>query len=705
MLRNVLGVKGSRLSRHLQPVFVQLSSHPLRSCRRSHSTADGSTAGSRELLSNLVPDATLDQPSQGASDDRKALAALAHKEVRQQHRELSEPTSPFSDRRAARSSRKRHLRHHQLETDPGPDAKFRFWKVKTAPPDKVLATSTTSFLDNRLDQVSGDRADLLGTLRILRELIGNRGIRPTAAHYKALILSNVDGMSGSARNVRMLLEEMEANNIPADSPTLHAALRVLAVHPDFLLRQDVLRMLRNRWISLSPMGWHHIVVGLIRESQFEMTLHTISMMEAKNIQLREWVFDLLIYSLCNVEEFDMILDLIKSRMEWGGEVSPTLWFHLLDRASYAMHEPCVELCWTTRVETGLVNPAFGICDQVLRITARSGNVELANSVFRILKARNSPHSVDNYECLIETYLAANDLENAFQVLCRLSRTTMSAPESSTRAIMNRLISLNRPPQDYWALLKSIAKKSKLDVPSVVANLVFEYCAYRLTMTVAMNLFKDYHSLVPAGPDNETVNHCIAGCRAAMESTDEKIIEQAKLAGWYLQEMIDLKIMPNQRSYEEIILWCITGMKWEEAFNYFTEMLDSEFEISPRFAKTVRTTSFEVDDPYAKRLQTHAKLRKPFGKDLAWFDYRYGRQREKRSDETSITVRPIVYNPPPNYENKMLSERLRMRRDKKARDEALRKEVEAEFYEPYWYNDKAHERRRLRKEKGEADDAP
>lgn len=707
MLLNAFRLRGPLLSRRLQPIFTQLGPHQTRPCRRSHSTVDEAPAGSEgdELTDQIMEDFFSGansargpvHASQGQLIDDNAIESVGDMET---NTSLNQAETD-DKRRAERLAKNRRLRQRQLATDPGPNGTHHIWKIKTAPSDSFFKRATTSSLENMMEHTAGERADLLGTLRILRELVEHRGLRPNSTHYKALILANTDAAGGSAKQVRLLLDEMVANNIPADSPTLHAALRVLAVHPDYLLRQHVLRMLRDRWLSLSPMGWHHIVVGLIRENQFEMALHTISLMEAKHIQLREWVFDLLIYSLCNVEEYDTILNLIKSRMEFGGDISPTLWFHLLDRASYAMHEPCVQYCWKERVQSGLINPSVGVCDQVLRITARSGNTGLANSVFKILKARGSPHSIDNYEALIDTYLAANDLENAIAVLCRLARTTYIVPESSTRSIMSYMISSNKLPEEYWDLLKSISKKSQLDIAPVAANLIFEYCAYRHQMLTATELLKDYHNLVPEGPDCETLNHCIAGCSAVMETTDEQLLKQAKLAGWFLQEMIDLKIMPNQRTYEEIILWCISGMKYQEAYNYFMEMLDNKFDIAPEVAKKIRTMCYEIDDPWAKKLQTHTRLRKPFGKEIAWFDYRYGKQKDVRSNQASVPITPVVYNPPPNYENKIKSERLRLRKEKEEREQAFRKEVEAEFYEPYWYDEKAHERRRLRKEKTEA----
>ncbi|KAI5281898.1 hypothetical protein KEM52_003832, partial [Ascosphaera acerosa] len=170
------------------------------------------------------------------------------------------------------------------------------------------------------------------------------------------------------------------------------------------------------------------------------------------------------------DDDDAVLRLVQARAARGGSISPTLWFHVLDRASAAMHEPCVELCWRERVGPGLLNPPAGVCDQVLRTTARTGNVALAQRVFRLLRARGSARSVDNYEALIDTYLAAGDLRNALRVLCRLAATSSVAlPASSTRALLSHIISRNEPPEALWRLLRELAREAS--VPPVAANLV------------------------------------------------------------------------------------------------------------------------------------------------------------------------------------------------------------------------------------------
>lgn len=93
-------------------------------------------------------------------------------------------------------------------------------------PDSELQTKSTEALENILQAVVKDRPNHTATLRVIRELIERRHIKPQVQHYRAMMLANADSSQGSAVHVKGILEEMEDVGIPADSGALHAALRV-----------------------------------------------------------------------------------------------------------------------------------------------------------------------------------------------------------------------------------------------------------------------------------------------------------------------------------------------------------------------------------------------------------------------------------------------------------------------------------------------
>lgn len=91
---------------------------------------------------------------------------------------------------------------------------------------KYAAEKSNDSLETLLQTEMAKKPNITSATNILRLLIRDRGVKPSARHYKALILANSDALHGSPMFVRSLLEEMEKQGIAADSGTLHAALQV-----------------------------------------------------------------------------------------------------------------------------------------------------------------------------------------------------------------------------------------------------------------------------------------------------------------------------------------------------------------------------------------------------------------------------------------------------------------------------------------------
>jgi hypothetical protein len=94
---------------------------------------------------------------------------------------------------------------------------------------KHAAEKSNDSLETLLQTEMARKPNITSATNILRLLIQDRGVKPSARHYKALILANSDALHGSPEFVRSLLEEMEEQGIAADSGTLHAALQVFSI--------------------------------------------------------------------------------------------------------------------------------------------------------------------------------------------------------------------------------------------------------------------------------------------------------------------------------------------------------------------------------------------------------------------------------------------------------------------------------------------
>jgi hypothetical protein len=323
-------------------------------------------------------------------------------------------------------------------------------------------------------------------------------------------------------------------------------------------------------------------------------------MEAQSIEVSDWLYGLLIYNLCDIEEFDEVVNLMRSRTNNGYQLSPNLWFHVLDTASDALHEEATNYVWKQRVETGLLNPSYGMCNNVLTITSRTGNAELATSVFRILGERKTPFVLSDYEALVDTYVMAGDIDSAFRILCMIKKTNVELEESSTRSILTYMIQTKMEPWVAWTFLKRLQTEEKRDIPIAAANVIIELCAQTRAMTEAVDIYKELHTVCLGGPETTTFNHLFNACRNS---------QRHDICTFLVQEMIFLKVLPNRMTYENLILFCVDSDRYKEAYKYLVEMTGSGFSLSEAARKHVRTKCFVSHDTYAKQLQYDAGVRK------------------------------------------------------------------------------------------------
>lgn len=92
--------------------------------------------------------------------------------------------------------------------------------------------------------------------------------------------------------------------------------------------------MRQRWFNITDDGRHDIAVGLLRESQLELALSYMDTMVSEGIPIKSWLYDMAIYTLCDVEEVDEALKIMQRRVESGEQnISKPVWYILLDAAS------------------------------------------------------------------------------------------------------------------------------------------------------------------------------------------------------------------------------------------------------------------------------------------------------------------------------------------------------------------------------------
>lgn len=469
--------------------------------------------------------------------------------------------------------------------------KFRVFRlVKTGPKDPPHQPKLHEFKDTPQAYISPElgnpalynelqhvalQGDFVRTHVLVEALVKERGEEPSVQLYLALILANTSTQYGSPAEVGRLLDEMDNEGLVPDSAIYHAVLRVLAIHPDYIMRKDILEHLRQRWFTVTEDGWHNLIVGMIRDRQLEMALDTVELLqgEEEETKIKPWLYDMIVYTLCDVEEFDEALKIMRYRGSSGELlISGTLWSYLLDTASRALHYGATLYAWRKRVETSYFNPPSGVCINVLSTAARRGDFHLATDVFRILGNRAETLQLFHYESLLETYLASSDLKTAFTLLSVMISSGVPPSESSTRPIYLHLRQNASSPASALSILRDLHESNRpICAPAV--NVIIEAFVHHRDLDSAIETYKTLHELCPSGATTSTFNALFRGCAKAVRKD---------LAMFFVSEMVALKVAPNALTYDRLVLVCLnadeeeaeeekTGQGFADAWRYFEEM--------------------------------------------------------------------------------------------------------------------------------------
>jgi tetratricopeptide (TPR) repeat protein len=158
------------------------------------------------------------------------------------------------------------------------------------------------------------------------------------ARYAKAIASVSTSVNGSASDILQLLKDISSEYKLIDHGVPDAILKALAVHPDFLLRAQVLAVLEREWRPLTAGQYQWVIAGLLRDGQYERALEALDSQVASGSEFANWLFDLAAYALLQVNEFEEALRIVQIRMKVNDINDMTcLWTHFLDTAAESYH--------------------------------------------------------------------------------------------------------------------------------------------------------------------------------------------------------------------------------------------------------------------------------------------------------------------------------------------------------------------------------
>ncbi|EXJ81705.1 hypothetical protein A1O1_07770 [Capronia coronata CBS 617.96] len=259
---------------------------------------------------------------------------------------------------------------------------------KTDRPRKSLDRSvvSTEILEAELRWVSRNHPHPKAVRNILEILIRDRKVKPSAAHYEALILANCFPELGTVENVKMILEEMEREGILIEPSIYYAVLTVLTVHPDTYLRTTIIQKLRQQWVSIPEFYAQLNAVAMIREGQLELATVELDNFQQKRIPIASWIWVIYVHAVCDRRDFEALLQILYKLPDEGFLFPRPTLLHLLVTASEHDSLDVTKYLWHSYVESMHIVPNEDLCMTVLRLAAKHQDLKLAESIAVVLES-------------------------------------------------------------------------------------------------------------------------------------------------------------------------------------------------------------------------------------------------------------------------------------------------------------------------------
>ncbi|KAK4039051.1 hypothetical protein C8A01DRAFT_16949 [Parachaetomium inaequale] len=383
----------------------------------------------------------------------------------------------------------------------------------TLPPETASAATPVIYDALRKLRDGTDQAPKIR--RLVRYLVEERGERPNVFMYEALLTANWDTATGSAGDMWEIYKEMRDRGLYPSPGWYHSALKLLAIHPDYLSRNTLLERMEQQGIELNDEGKCSVALGLLRDGQLEMALDYWDKMRDTGTQVPEWVSSIFIYVLVMRGFVDEAVQLVQQTLAMAGASSKALplvvWSYLLDECSRSLHYEGTKLAWDKMVSPGAINPADGIALNVLSTAARHGDAALATAVIELLSNRDAKLGYQHYEPLLDAYVRDGRLAAAFRVLCIMSDAGVHPDRASTRSIF---AALKEAPELADEAVKTLGDLQRVPVAAINVLLEGVAAATGGDMARTLDVYRQVRDLCQSGPNEHTFVLLLEGCDAA-----------------------------------------------------------------------------------------------------------------------------------------------------------------------------------------------
>ncbi|KKF97623.1 pentatricopeptide repeat domain protein [Ceratocystis platani] len=286
---------------------------------------------------------------------------------------------------------------------------------------------------------------------------------------------------GSARTVRILLQEMQQAGIQAKALMYHNVLAALAIHPDYTLRNEVLREMQQRWISKTVLDECYEAIGLLRDTQYEMAFDKLETMIKDGIFIPPWVYEVFIIVFSNSGFLDEAYQLMSRRLTMFRNPPPAFMLNILE----------------------LLHPSDIVVQNVIHTGARYGDPAMILQAIDLLASRGTKIGLVQFEPLLDCYALIGEMNNALRVFSLMNRTGLKVRRISTRGVY---ICLTKDPKAIQSYIDALHDAD--NVPIATVNVLFEVLHSFKDAQTSMEVYKSISSLTDEFATSETFGYLV-----------------------------------------------------------------------------------------------------------------------------------------------------------------------------------------------------
>jgi pentatricopeptide repeat protein len=455
---------------------------------------------------------------------------------------------------------------HNAETESSRLPRDHKWPERTRDPVKVLleceppyrelANAPVPIIYDALRKLRNSKDSFRRVAAFVGHLVREREA-PSLFLYEILVHVMVDTRC-SARALLKLIAEMEEIGITKSPALYQSALAVLAIHPDYILRNGILKAMNVSWATTTQEGEQYVLLGMLRDGQYELAFEKLEQMAEQNAKIAPWVYDIFIFAFCQLRFLDEAIKIVHQKLrDPTADIPMNLWYHLLDVCSSAYHYEGTKYLWRRLVNLKKVNPTDGMVLNVLNIAARYHDTTLATSAVQVLTERGTKLHPHHFEALIECYAGRKEVDKALQVLCVMTKAGMRPTMGSTRPIYQ---CLKRNPQLLNAAVDTLLYlRREYEVPIGAVDVLIEATVETGTLDAALDIYRYIRGLCSEGPGLKTMYLLL------------KDFTRLDIARFLAEEHPALALKANQSVYEIVIHDCAISGRLDTAFKLVSEI--------------------------------------------------------------------------------------------------------------------------------------